>query len=288
MNYPAAELRGIPLIKPLPKISIITPSYNQGKFIERTIESVLNQDYPHLEYIVIDGGSRDGTVEILKKYSARLKWISRRDKGQSDAINRGARMATGDIIAYLNTDDTYETGTLKQVADIFAEDPSVMWLTGRCRIIDEDDLEVRRIISGYKNFLLDHYSYRLLLITNLISQPSTFWRRQIVEELGLFDENEHLAMDYEYWLRIGKRYCPKIVNSCLSNFRIHQSSKSSGSFLKMPRHELLIARKYSDSNLANIMHLFNYYGVCSLYSLFAVISRIRSNFDYSGRSKRVQ
>jgi hypothetical protein len=120
-----------------------------------------------------------------------------------------------------------------------------------------------------------------LLTTNLISQPSTFWRRQIVEELGLFDESEHLAMDYEYWLRIGKRYSPKILDRCLSNFRIHRSSKSYGSFLKMPRHELLVARKYSESNLVNIMHLFNYYGVCSLYSLLAVISRIRSYFDYS-------
>jgi len=263
------------IFKPLPKISVITPSYNQGKFIEKTIRSVLNQDYPHLEYIVIDGGSRDGTIEILKKYGDRLRWISGRDEGQSDAINKGARMATGDIVAYLNTDDTYEAGALTQVADIFAGDPSVMWLTGRCRIVNEDDLEVRRIITTYKNFLLDHYSYRLLLITNLISQPSTFWRRQLVEELGLFDKSEHLAMDYEYWLRIGKRYSPKIVKKCLSSFRIHPSSKSSGSFLKMPRHELLIAKKYSESNFLNIMHLLNYYGVCSLYSLLAVFSRIK-------------
>ena len=261
----------------LPKISIITPSYNQGKFIERTIKSVLDQDYPHLEYIVMDGGSSDGTVEILKKYDARLKWLSQKDNGQSAAINEGIRMSTGDIIAYLNTDDTYEAGALKQVADIFTGDPSVMWLTGRCRIIDENDLEIRRLISKYKNLLLNHYSYQLLLVTNPISQPSTFWRRQIVEEYGLFDEDEHLAMDYEYWLRIGKQYPPKILDSFLSSFRIHHSSKSSGSFLKMPRQELLIARKYSDSNLLNIMHQINYYGVCSLYSLITAVSRISSN-----------
>ena len=263
-------------IKRLPKISIITPSYNQGKFIERTIKSVLDQDYPNLEYIVMDGGSTDATAEIVRRYEKRLLWISERDNGQSAAINKGVRIATGDIIAYLNTDDTYEAGALKQVADIFSGDPSVMWLTGRCRIIDEDDLEVRHIISKYKNLLLNHYSYQLLLVTNLISQPSTFWRRQIVEEFGLFDENEHLAMDYEYWLRIGKRYPPKILNSCFSSFRIHHTSKSSGSFLKMPRQELLIARKYSGSNLLNVLHQINYYGVCSLYSLFSVASRISS------------
>jgi len=266
----------------LPHISVITPSFNQGKYIERTIKSVLEQGYPNLEHIIIDGGSTDGTAEIVKRYEKHLVWICERDNGQSDAINKGIRMATGDIICYLNTDDKFEPGALKTVGNILAQDPSVMWLSGRCRIIDEHDREIRRVISEYKNFLLDHYSYRLLLITNLISQPSTFWRRQIVEELGLFDESEHLAMDYEYWLRIGKRYSPKTVNRCLSSFRIHQSSKSAGSFLKMPRHELLIARKYSKSNLLNIMHLLNYYGVCGLYSLLAVFSRIRSNFDYSG------
>lgn len=269
-----------------PKITVITPSFNQGRYIERTIKSILEQGYPNLEYIIIDGGSTDGTAEIVKRYEKHLDWICERDNGQSNAINKGIRLATGDIICYLNTDDKFEQGTLKTVGDIFAQNSAVMWLSGRCRIIDEHDQEVRRAISEYKNFLLKHYSYRLLLITNLISQPSTFWSRQLVAELGLFDENEHLAMDYEYWLRIGKLYAPKIVDSCLSSFRIHPASKSAGSYLEMPRHELLIARKYSESNLLNIVHLFNYYGVCSLYSLLAVISRIRSNLDYSGPKQK--
>lgn len=270
------------MTKILPLISVITPSFNQGRFIERTITSVLNQGYPNLEYIIIDGGSTDNTAEIVKRFEKHLIWISEKDKGQSEAINKGFGIATGDIICYLNTDDTFEAGALKQVADLFVGDPSVMWLSGRCRIIDKGDREVRRLISAYKNFLLGHYSYRLLLITNFISQPSTFWRRELIEEFGLFNESEHLAMDYEYWLRIGKRYPPKIVNSCLSRFRIHPSSKSTGSYLKMPRRELLIARKYSESRFLNTVHLFHYYGVCSLYSLFAFSARIRGYFHYAG------
>jgi glycosyltransferase involved in cell wall biosynthesis len=189
-----------------PKISIITPSFNQGPFIERTIRSVLDQEYPNFEYIVMDGGSMDGTIEILRKYEGRLKWISQKDEGQADAINKGIGVATGDVIAYLNSDDVYEPGTLKKVADQFSAHPETLWLTGHCRIIDEQDREIRRPITAYKNFLLRHYSHSLLLITNPISQPATFWRRQVIDELGVFNKNEHFVMDYDYWLRIGKRY----------------------------------------------------------------------------------
>lgn len=256
----------------LPKISIITPSFNQGRYIERTFKSVLGQGYPHLEYLVIDGGSQDETLEILKKYNKQLVWISEKDEGQSDAINKGAKMATGDIIAYLNTDDIYEAGALKLVADIFAENPSVMWLTGRCRIIDENDREVRRLITMYKNFLLDHYSYRLLLITNYLSQPATFWRREAIQEFGLFNIREHLAMDYDYWLRIGEKYQPRIIDRYLASFRVHHTSKTSSSFLKTFKQEVVIAEKYSDSRLINTLHRMHYYGMCSVYSMLALFS----------------
>ncbi len=119
-----------------PKISIITPSWNQGPFIERTIRSVLEQGYPNLEYIVMDGGSTDGTIDILRKYEGRLTWVSDKDKGQADAINKGITRSTGDIIAYLNSDDIYETGALRKAADHFSAHPDDRWLTGQCRIID--------------------------------------------------------------------------------------------------------------------------------------------------------
>jgi len=130
----------------LPKISIITPSFNQGQFIEETIQSVLNQKYPNLEYIVIDGGSTDNTLDILKKYEGKLKWISEKDKGQSDGINKGFKMATGDIIAWLNSDDYYLPGALHEVARFFIKNPEAQWVTG-----DYMEKKFKSILFGIKN-----------------------------------------------------------------------------------------------------------------------------------------
>ncbi len=264
-------------MKPLPKISIITPTLNQGAFIERTIRSILDQNYPHLELIVMDGGSRDGTIDILKKYENRLKWVSEKDEGQSDAINKGISRSTGDIVAYLNSDDLYEPGALHHVADFFLSHPDAMWLAGRCRIIDERDREIRRAITAYKNFLLRHYSYGMLLVTNPISQPATFWRRAVVDELGLFDRSEHLVMDYEYWLRIGKKYRPAILNDYLASFRVYAASKTSSSFMTTFRREMEIARRYSDSTALNALHYLSYCGISSIYLLINSLGGRRRN-----------
>jgi glycosyltransferase involved in cell wall biosynthesis len=263
-----------PMIK-LPKISIITPSFNQGPFIERTILSVLGQEYPSLEYIVMDGGSLDGTIEILRKYEGRLKWISQKDEGQADAINKGLRMATGDVIAYLNSDDVYQPGTLKKVADHFLAYPETLWLTGQCRIIDEQDREIRQPITAYKNFLLRHYSYSLLLVTNPISQPATFWRRQVMDELGVFDKNEHFVMDYDYWLRIGKKYPPTILDDCLASFRVYTTSKTSSSYLRSFREELAVAKRHSGSSLLNALHWLSYLGIAASYVVLNSVARFR-------------
>jgi glycosyltransferase involved in cell wall biosynthesis len=262
-------------MKEIPKITVITPSLNQGAFIERTIRSVLEQGYPDLEYIIVDGGSSDQTLDILKKYEGRLRWISEKDNGQSDAINKGLRMAAGDILAYLNSDDIYEQGALKVVSEQFASDPSLMWLTGRCRIVDEDGVEIRRLITAYKNFLLDHYSYNLLLTTNPVSQPATFWRREMTGEIGLFDLHEHLAMDYEYWLRMGKKYRPMIVKRYLAHFRVHQKSKTSSSFLSTFSHEVSIAERYSGSTAINFLHRAHYYLMLNAYRGMNFMTRLR-------------
>jgi glycosyltransferase involved in cell wall biosynthesis len=119
----------------LPKISIITPSYNQVNFIQHTIDSVLGQEYPNLEYIIIDGGSTDGTVEIIKGYLGRLQWISERDNAQSDAINKGLRISTGEVVAFLNSDDIYEPGALEKVGQFFAKHREAKWVTGKCHTI---------------------------------------------------------------------------------------------------------------------------------------------------------
>jgi len=258
-----------------PKISIITPSFNQGRYIERTIRSVLEQEYPNLEYIVVDGGSTDETIGILKRYGSRLRWISEKDEGQSDAINKGIRMSTGDIIAYLNSDDMYEKEALNRVADFFRDNPSKMWLLGRCRIIDENDREVRRAITFYKNFWLNRYSYNTLLITNFISQPAVFLRRGLIEELGLFNVAHHRVMDYEYWLKAGRKYSPGIINEYLAKFRVHSSSKTSSSFWNTFREELEVSRKYSNSRMINALHYLNYIGICFVYTLLNTVSRVR-------------
>ncbi|NTW59801.1 MAG: glycosyltransferase [Nitrospirae bacterium] len=257
------------------KISIITPSFNQAPFIERTIRSVLDQNYPSLEYIVMDGGSQDGTIDILKKYEDRLKWVSQKDEGQADAINKGLRMATGDVVAYLNSDDTYEQGALARVAGYFLAHPEARWLTGRCRIIDESDQEVRRLITAYKDFLLRRFSYSLLLVTNPISQPATFLRRQVIDELGVFDKNEHFVMDYDYWLRIGKRYPLVVLDDCLASFRVYTTSKTSSSYLRSFREELEVAKRHSGSSMLNALHWLSYLGIATSYVVLNSVARLR-------------
>src|SRR5258706_5312771 len=211
-----------------PKISLVTPSLNQGRFIEETIQSVLSQDYPNLEYLVMDGGSTDNTLDILKRYSNQLKWVSEKDTGQTNAINKGLRMASGEILAYLNADDLLLPGTFLQAPSLFMEHPQTMWITGQCRIIDEDNREIRRLITAYKNLWLHLSHPSILLITDYISQPSTFWRVNVMTELGYLDESLHYVMDYEYWLRLYSKYPPMFIPEYLAAFKIHHQSKKPG------------------------------------------------------------
>ena len=248
---------------------------NQGQFIERTIRSVLDQRYPNLEYIVIDGVSSDNTLDILRKYDGKLRWISERDKGQTDAINKGIGLATGDIIAYLNSDDVYEPGALDLVARYFDSHPDAIWITGKCRIIDEKDCEIRRAITAYKNFLLRHYSYALLLVTNPISQPATFWRRKAIDECGIFDEQEHLVMDYGYWLKMGKKYSLSVLDKYLAAFRVYSTSKTSSSFLKSFRSELQLAKAHSSSTVLNALHCLSYACIASVYFALNFVGRLK-------------
>ncbi len=256
-----------------PKISIITPSFNQAKFIEKTIKSVLEQNYPNLEYIVMDGGSTDGTVNILKKYGSQIIWRSEKDKGQANAINKGLKLASGEILAYLNSDDVYEKDSLFRVAEFFKKKPGVKWVYGKCRIIDENDKEIRGWITKYKDFFLPRYSYNTLLILDYISQPAVFWREELTKEVGLFDENQYYEMDYEYWLRIGKKYKPGFINDYLADFRIHTESKTGNRFVKHYWQELEVARKYTVNPLLLSLHFLNFLSIIGSYSLLSLIKR---------------
>jgi len=259
------------------KVSIITPSYNQGKFIGRTIDSILNQSYKNIEYIVMDGGSTDETVRILKKYSNKIIWKSKKDNGQSEAINKGLKMASGEIVAFLNSDDTYEPEAIAKVVNFFQNNPKIKWVYGKCRIVDENDIEIRKPITLYKNFLLKKYNYRILLTENYISQPATFWRKNLHDEIGYLNEREHYTMDYEFWLRIGKKYKAGVINDYLANFRMYSSSKSGSLVNPQFKDELRIAKKFSQGDkLPIFFHKLNYYKITGIYRLMAKVKRVGS------------
>ncbi len=254
-------------MKRLPRISIITPSYNQAAFIEQTILSVLNQDYPDLEYIVMDGGSTDGTLEILKKYNGRLIWISEPDRGQSHAINKGFSMATGEVLAFLNSDDLYEPGALIKVGQFFAKNPEAAWLTGRCHIIDKYGKEIRKAITSYKNFWLRMGGYRTLQILNFISQPATFWQRAVVESIGPFDETLEYSMDYDYSLRVGQHHPWHVLDLYLASFRIHPTSKAGFSASAQFLSDFKIIKGHTSSRCYILMHWMHNTLIINIYKL---------------------
>jgi glycosyltransferase involved in cell wall biosynthesis len=239
-----------------PTISIITPSLNQGDFIEKTLLSVLSQEYPNLEYLVVDGGSSDKTLKILEKYNQKIKWISERDRGQTDAINKGLKMTSGSIVGYLNADDLLAPGALWKTAEIFSTHQDAMWLIGRCNIIDEYDQVSRGSITSYKNLLLHVSSFPTLVITNYISQPATFWRRCLIDEFGLFDETLHYVMDYEYWLKLYSKYPPFLTPAYLASFRVHQHSKTTakGHSTAYIDEEKVIIQRYTKSQALIFLH----------------------------------
>ena len=179
-------------------ISIVTPSYNQGPFIERTIQSVLSQEIAGLEYLVIDGGSTDQTVSILKRYSDRLYWVSETDHGQPDAINKGISRSTAPIVGWLNSDDFYYPGALQSVLEFFGGHPEIDVLYGDCLHVDVDD----RVIEKYPT---EEWNWERLKEICFISQPATFLRRKVFEQHGLLDVKLRFSNDYEYWIRLGKK-----------------------------------------------------------------------------------
>ncbi len=205
------------------KISIITPSFNQGNFIEETILSVMNQDYENYEHIIIDGGSSDNTIDILTKYK-HLIWISEKDDGQSDAFNKGLKLASGDIIGWINSDDYYKENIFRNVSAHFS-DESVGWIVGNTVNYYEaiDYLEHEKTIEVTYNKLIND--------PGMTRQPGAFYRKSILEIVGGLNKDNHLSMDYELWLNLTKISSPKMVDEFYSYFRIHSMQKTSGKTL---------------------------------------------------------
>lgn len=205
-----------------PKISVVTPSYNQGQFIEETIQSIINQNYSNLEYIIIDGGSTDNSVEIIKKYEKHLTyWVSEKDSGQSEAINKGFNKASGEIICWLNSDDILMTNALNKVADFFSSNKDFDLVNGQTVLIDKNSI----IISGH--FILKQKKWYAKHGVFYINQPAMFWKSNIFKSVGQLQENFHTLMDKEFLIRIfEKDFKIGHIEKFLAGFRVHDMSKS--------------------------------------------------------------
>ena len=222
----------------LPSISVITPTLNQAGFIRATIESVLSQEYYGLEYQVMDGGSTDGTLEILKSYAGSLSYRSARDKGQSDAINQGWRNTSGELIAWLNSDDLYRPEALKRVGTFFSNHPEVSLVYGDCDLIDS----AGQVLQPYRT---RPYDYLALLRTavNYLPQPATFVRRSVLEAEGGLDESLAYLMDFDYWLRIGLHHRAAYLPATLAALRFHDAAKSVAQFGKFAIEQVRVYQK---------------------------------------------
>jgi glycosyltransferase involved in cell wall biosynthesis len=216
-----------------PLVSIVTPCFNAAKFVEETIQSVLAQDYSRIEYIVIDGGSTDGTVDILKRYGQRLRWISEPDRGAADAINRGFAMSRGEIFAYLNADDLYLPGAVSTAVRSFEADAvygGAWWIN-----------EAGERLAAYP---VRDFDLELLARECFICQPASFVRREAFENVGGMDPELSLTFDYEFWMRLAKTYEIRRIDGILASSRMHRTNKSLGQRAGVFRETFRILRRH--------------------------------------------
>lgn len=210
-----------------PRISVVTPSLNQAEFLEQTIRSVLLQGYPNLEYVVIDGGSTDGSLAVIEKYASHLThWESRPDRGQGHAINKGFRLSTGEILCWLNSDDFYLPGTLQAVAESLAGGTDAHAVVGHSMAVYADGSPPRRSVGRFEGL------ERLLQFWKgyYMHQPSIFWRREVFEKVGYLDESQYYIIDFDYWVRIARHFEFKNIDRVLSCATRHAAAKTSDDY----------------------------------------------------------
>jgi len=209
------------------KVSIITPSFNQGQFIERTLKSVASQSGVEIEHVVFDGGSTDNTLDVLRNFTPPVNWVSKKDRGQTDAVNQGIRATDGEIIGWLNSDDIYYPGAIAQVVAFFTTHPDIDVIYGMADHIDIND-------KSFESYPTEPWNYERLHETCFICQPALFFRRQVVEQHGLLDESLNYCMDYEYWLRLGKEGVRFFyIEIKLAGSRLYADNKTLGARVKV-------------------------------------------------------
>jgi glycosyltransferase involved in cell wall biosynthesis len=226
-------------------VSIVTPCLNHAEFIESTIQSVLSQSYPSIEYWVMDGGSNDGTLDIIKGYGNRLQWVSEPDTGQANAINKGLERTTGQILAYLNSDDLLAPDAIQQIVSFFTANPQAQLVYGDTLAIDE---------KGHPHGLRANirpcdFNY-LLNKGDAIVQPAAFWRRELWQELGMFDESYRYVFDYEYWLRAAQKHTLYYIPYTLAHERIHAAAKTSTGGLGRIHELERVGNQYGGNGIA--------------------------------------
>lgn len=202
-------------------VSIVTPSFNQARFLEATILSVLEQDYPHIEYFIIDGGSTDGSVEIIKKYEHRLAgWVSEKDRGQTDALNKGFARSRGDILAWLNSDDTYQPGAVREAVELLTANPALGMVYGDTNFIDESGAVRGKFPARQTDYVRLQRGYVH------IPQQASFFRGDLWRKVGPLDPDFYFAMDYDLWVRLAREAPLLYVPRLWANFRLHGDAKT--------------------------------------------------------------
>jgi GT2 family glycosyltransferase len=229
---------------PWPRVTIVTPSYNQGRFLEETIRSVLLQGYPNLEYIVVDGGSTDESVDILRRYAPFLTyWVSEPDNGQSHAINKGLQRATGEILAYLNSDDLYSPNAIRTSVEFLHAHAESNLVYASARRIDAESVVREKVVPP-------EFGLRLLLAKCFIRQPTVFFHRRLVDRVGPFDESLDYGMDYDFWLRCTAVTAPRRLRAFTAADRFHAGAKSGSELYRVILTDVRIFdRLFSDGTL---------------------------------------
>lgn len=253
----------------LPSLTVVTPSLNQGEFLERTIRSVLDQDYPDLQYIVMDGGSTDGSLDIIHRFAHRLDhWVSAPDGGQSAAINAGWRLARGAVVTWLNSDDFYLPGALARVGAFLGSHPDVMVAYGRGVEVDRAGRPLRELGWPYRR-------RTMIFSRNVIPQPAAFIRRDAIATLGMLDESLHYMMDLDLFLRIGAVKEPEFIDVPIAGMTSHRHNKTTRDRNRMARERWAVRLRHARSSEVPMLRM----GQAASYGFHHLPSPLRTVID---------